>query len=84
MHLKYICTFWGCKKDSAGVFVDKVIAEGYDGIEIYLPPHTGTFTANFIKKLENILDKNSSFVFYSTAGTARIAEEHEWLYRSFR
>jgi sugar phosphate isomerase/epimerase len=70
MRLKYICTFWGCEKDNAAVFVDKVLAEGYDGIEISLPPSPSTFTESFIAELEEIIDKNSEFVFIAQQLTA--------------
>lgn len=63
MNIKYICPYWGAEKDSAETFVDRVLSEKYEGIEINLPPLTSIFTENFIAEIEDILSTDKDFVF---------------------
>lgn len=63
MKIQYICPFWGCEQDDAAVFVDKVLKEGYEGIEINLPPSTSSFTKLFMAELEKVIARNSNFIF---------------------
>jgi len=63
LQISYCCTYWGCEKDSPNTFVDKVLAAGYDGIEIFLPPQSAAFTKRFIEIWKGILDKKADFVF---------------------
>ncbi len=63
MKIKYICPHWGSENDSPEAFIEKVLAEKYEGIEINLPPHTSSFTKNFIVKMEDLLSSNKDFVF---------------------
>jgi hypothetical protein len=63
MNIKYICPHWGSENDSAEAFVEKVLAEKYEGIEINLPAHTSSFTKQFIPKMEDLLSNNKDFVF---------------------
>lgn len=63
MKIKYICPHWGSENDSPEAFIEKVLAEKYEGIEINLPPHTSSFTKNFIAKMEDLLSSNKDFVF---------------------
>jgi sugar phosphate isomerase/epimerase len=63
MNIQYICPHWGCENDDIGVFVEKMLSAGYQGIEINLPPSTSTFIEQFIVALENILAHNKDFVF---------------------
>lgn len=63
MKIKYICPHWGSENDSAEAFVEKVLAEKYEGIEINLPAHTSTFTKQFIPTMEDLLSSNKDFVF---------------------
>lgn len=37
MQIEYCCPFWGSKNDTPDEFIDKVVADGYNGIEINLP-----------------------------------------------
>jgi hypothetical protein len=63
LKINYCCTYWGCEQDSPNVFVDKVLAAGYEGIEISLPPTPETFTPHFLKELENIRKDKPNFIF---------------------
>jgi hypothetical protein len=63
MKIKYICPHWGSENDSAEAFVEKVLAEKYEGIEINMPAHTSTFTKQFIPTMEDLLSSNKDFVF---------------------
>ena len=63
MKINYCCTYWGCEQDSPNVFVDKVLAAGYEGIEISLPPSPETFTPHFLKELEGIRLNKPNFIF---------------------
>lgn len=70
MKINYCCTYWGCEQNSPNVFVDKVLAAGYEGIEISLPPATETFTPLFLKELEGIRNENPDFIFIAQHLTA--------------
>ncbi len=70
MQISYCCTYWGCEKDSPNAFVDKVLAAGYTGIEIFLPPQTDPFTKKFVEIWEGIRDQNADFVFIAQQLTA--------------
>jgi sugar phosphate isomerase/epimerase len=63
LKINYCCTYWGCEQDSPNVFVDKVLAAGYEGIEISLPPTPETFTPHFLKELEGIRLNKPNFIF---------------------
>lgn len=63
MKINYCCTYWGCEQDSPNVFVNKVLAAGYEGIEISLPPTPETFTPHFLKELEGIRLNKPNFIF---------------------
>jgi len=63
MKIKYICPHWGSENDSAEAFVEKVLAEKFEGIEINLPAYTSTFTKQFIPIMEDLLSSNKDFVF---------------------
>ncbi|MBU6342776.1 MAG: sugar phosphate isomerase/epimerase [Bacteroidetes bacterium] len=70
MQIKYCCTYWGCEKDSPDAFVRKVLAAGYTGIEIFLPPQTDSFTKRFVEIWEGMRDQNTDFVFIAQQLTA--------------
>lgn len=53
MDIAYCCPYWGSEDKPAGIFLDRVLKEGYDGVEINLPD-SGEFTTTFMKKIENI------------------------------
>ena len=63
MQISYCCTYWGCEKDSPNEFFDKVLAAGYQGIEILLPPQTDPFTKRFVEIWESMPNQNADFVF---------------------
>ena len=73
MNIKYSCTYWGCEKDEPNTFVDKVLAGGYDGVEIYLPTQS-VFTEQFIAKLENIVLHKPGFIFIALQLSAPVNE----------
>lgn len=70
MHIHYCCTYWGCENDSPNAFVDKVLAAGYQGIEIFLPPQTDPFTKRFVEIWEGMREQNADFVFIAQQLTA--------------
>ena len=63
MQIKYCCTDWGSENDTADVFVDKVMSAGYEGVEIFLPKLTDTFTEVFMEEMESVMNKNPEFLF---------------------
>jgi sugar phosphate isomerase/epimerase len=63
LKINYCCTYWGCEQDSPNVFVDKVLAAGYEGIEISLPSTPEAFTPHFLKELEAIRNNKPNFIF---------------------
>lgn len=63
MNIKYICTYWGCEHLSAIEFLAKVVAYGYQGVEINFPDDAN-FIAEFMGELEKIRStSNSEFIF---------------------
>ena len=63
MQIKYCCTYWGSENDTADAFVDKVVSAGFEGVEIFLPNVTDTFTEVFIEEMESVKNKNPEFLF---------------------
>ena len=63
MQIKYVCTFWGCENDTAGIFLEKVMNAGYDGVEINLASAASAFTPQFIKLITNLNLQQKNFVF---------------------
>ena len=55
--LNYICPYWGQEHLQAEEFIDKVIANEFDGIEINLPDE-GIFSDCFIYEIEDIFTAN--------------------------
>lgn len=53
MQLQYVCTYWGKEELNAGAFIDKVLEEGYDGIEINFPEET-LFQQEFLTRLHSL------------------------------
>jgi sugar phosphate isomerase/epimerase len=53
MEIKYLCTYWGSEDLSAKAFLDKVLSNGYDGVEINLPDDP-QFIDEFMSELERI------------------------------
>ncbi|MBS1639508.1 MAG: sugar phosphate isomerase/epimerase [Bacteroidetes bacterium] len=62
INIKYICPFWGQEHLEANVFINKVIENNFQGIEIHLPK-SKLFTASFIAEINSIYKKNQAFVF---------------------
>lgn len=60
MKIRYICPFWGQEDLSAKAFIDKVLAQGYGGIEIHLPD-SETFTKDLFSKVEEIRKYDPDF-----------------------
>ena len=60
--LNYICSCWGQEHLEAESFIEKVIANEFDGIEINLP-ETGVFSDCFINEIESIFASNPDFIF---------------------
>lgn len=52
------------------MFIDKVLSAGYEGIEIFLPPATGSFTKEFIESMEDLRSRNPGFIFIAQQLTA--------------
>ena len=64
MNIKYICTYWGCENQSAKSFLDAVVANGYNGVEINFPDDQ-QFIEEFMMELEkirNTIDPNFIFI----------------------
>ena len=53
MEIKYLCTYWGSEGLSAKVFLDKVLSNGFDGVEINFPDEQ-QFKDEFMSELERI------------------------------
>ena len=53
MNIKYLCTYWGCEHLSAKSFLDLVIKNGYDGVEINFPDDA-SFIEEFLSELQSI------------------------------
>ena len=62
MTIKYVCTYWGQENTTADVFLQKVLAEGYDGVEINMP-ESGIFIDAFQEELEHIRRTHKDFIF---------------------
>jgi sugar phosphate isomerase/epimerase len=61
MKINYLCPYWGCEKDSANTFLDKVLAAGYEGVEIKLPSEE-SFIQDFFERIEQIRAENPNFM----------------------
>ena len=62
MNISYLCPHWGSENLDATEFLDKVVAAGYNGVEINLPEDQHFLTA-FSKKLEEIRNTQPVFKF---------------------
>ncbi|MEY2792817.1 MAG: hypothetical protein RJA76_809 [Bacteroidota bacterium] len=63
MDVKYICTYWGCEHQSAKEFLQRVVENGYNGVEINFPDDPW-FIQNFMDELRSIRKKvNPHFLF---------------------
>ncbi|MGV3460546.1 MAG: sugar phosphate isomerase/epimerase family protein [Flavobacterium sp.] len=51
MNISYLCPHWGSEDKTATAFLNSVVAEGYDGIEINLPADE-----NFVQELRHGID----------------------------
>lgn len=62
MQIKFCCTYWGAENDQLGVFVDKMLGAGYEGIEIFLPSDEN-LKSQFIQQIESVRQINNDFIF---------------------
>ena len=63
MKLRYTCSYWGSEHLSAQEFLDKVLAHGYEGVEINLPDDE-RFAAEFTAGLSRIrAERDPGFLF---------------------
>lgn len=62
INIKYTCPFWGQEHLDADAFIDKVVENNFQGIEIHLPA-TEKFTNSFIDGIEDVYEINPEFVF---------------------
>ena len=53
MTLKFLCPFWGSEDLGFDHFLDRVIADGYDGVELYLNYKEPDKALEMIRKLKN-------------------------------
>jgi sugar phosphate isomerase/epimerase len=53
MEIKYLCTYWGSEDLCAKAFLDKVLSNGFDGVEINFPDDQ-QFVDEFMSELERI------------------------------
>ena len=53
MQIKYLSTYWGSEDLSAKAFLDKVLSQGFDGVEINFPDDP-QFIDEFMSELERI------------------------------
>ena len=67
MQIKYLCTYWGSEDLSAKAFLDKVLSNGFDGVEINFPDDR-QFIDEFMSELERIRQtSHPNFIFSSTS-----------------
>lgn len=62
MQLKYVCPYWGQEGMPAKDFMQKVVAEGYYGVEVCLLPGT-ELAADFPAALEDVRRQKGDFLF---------------------
>ena len=63
MKIYYLCTFWGCENLSAKEFLNQVVTNGYEGVEINFPDDD-FFVSEFLTELQNIRNTiNKDFIF---------------------
>ncbi|MBS1626830.1 MAG: sugar phosphate isomerase/epimerase [Bacteroidetes bacterium] len=62
INIKYICPFWGQEHAEANIFINNVIENNFQGIEIHLP-ESKIFIDSFIKRINDVYNKNIDFAF---------------------
>jgi len=62
MNIKYICPYWGQEDLNAKAFIEKVVSNDFDGIEINIPDKEN-FKNDLVKELENLYQKKPGFDF---------------------
>ena len=62
MRINYLCTHWGSEGKTAAAFLESVLDEGYNGVEINLPEDRA-FTDEFTNNLHEIRTEYPDFVF---------------------
>ncbi|RYY84028.1 MAG: hypothetical protein EOO15_20205, partial [Chitinophagaceae bacterium] len=64
MEIKFLCTYWGREAQDADSFLNGVVAEGYDGVEINVPEDV-IFQGAFRSALDAVRREHPGFVFYA-------------------
>jgi ribosomal protein S17E len=62
LEINYCCPYWGSEQLSIASFFDRLKTASYNGVEVFLNNNT-EFVTEFIAKLEDVTDSNSSFRF---------------------
>jgi hypothetical protein len=63
MKIKFLCTYWGSENLTAKQFLDSVIQNGYEGVEINFPDED-SFIEEFLSELKIIREtRNPDFIF---------------------
>lgn len=63
MKIKFLCTYWGSENLTAKQFLDSVIQNGYEGVEINFPEEN-SFIEEFLSELKIIRETtNPDFIF---------------------
>jgi len=69
MNLKYICPYWGQEDLNAKAFIEKVVSNDFDGIEINIPC-TGDFKDELVKEIDKLNKRSPGFIFIPQQLTA--------------
>ncbi|RYY38886.1 MAG: sugar phosphate isomerase/epimerase [Chitinophagaceae bacterium] len=64
MEIKFLCTYWGREHQDAETFLEGVLDEGYDGVEVNVPSDD-CFRAQLSEGLARIRKLQPGFVFYA-------------------
>jgi hypothetical protein len=62
LQINYCCPFWGSEQSGIASFFDRLKTATYNGVEVYLNDNID-FVTDFMAKLEDAIDSNSSFKF---------------------
>ncbi len=81
MHLKILATQWGSEALTAATFLDKVLDEGFEGVEINMPDDTN-YIRQFMETVEP-LRETKDFVFVGQCVLGLEPESFEDQYRRY-
>jgi hypothetical protein len=80
MKIKFLCTYWGSENLTAKQFLDSVIQNGYEGVEINFPEED-SFIEEFLSELKIIREtRNPDFIFIAQQVLPNKAETVEEYY----